>query len=143
MSGRLIVVIALMTRSAAPLRPAVLVVDDEESVRQVSRAILERQGYEPLLASDGLEGVACFRDHHARIVLALVDVVLPGLDGEAVVREMRQIVPSLPIVFMSGFDEGEAEARLGALDAVGFIQKPFGVQEFMEVVRTSAGNAAT
>jgi two-component system cell cycle sensor histidine kinase/response regulator CckA len=117
--------------SAAPFTPSplpagqrILLVEDEATVRETARLILESFGYEVDAAADGLEGVACFRRDPARPDLALLDLTMPGLSGQAVFAALRAERPDLPVLFMSGFSESDAGELLSA-PRTGFLAKPF------------------
>ena len=67
----------------------VLVVDDEESLRQVIGIFLQREGFTPLTAANGTEGVALFREHAPGVVCVIVDKSMPGMDGVATAEAIR------------------------------------------------------
>ncbi len=117
--------------AAAPTSPApapagarILLVEDETTVRETARLILESFGYEVDAAEDGLAGVACFRRDPARPDLALLDLTMPGLSGQEVFAALRAERPDLPVLFMSGYSESDA-AELLAAPRTGFLAKPF------------------
>ena len=120
---------------------AVLVVDDDETVRSVARHMLERSGFSVLTARDGAEGVSVFRGRTEQIALVLVDLTMPTLGGEEAFRAMRQIRPAVRVVLMSGYSSQELAARYGAEGLAGFIQKPFRLEE-IEACLTAAVSAA-
>ena len=102
----------------------VLVVDDEEVVREVTRALLESLGATAVLCASGEEAVAVFAREHAGIDLALVDLLMPGMDGADCFRALRRIEPGLRAILVSGFArDARAEEALAA-GMAGFIQKP-------------------
>ena len=80
----------------------ILVVDDEEMIRILSKKILERAGYEVLLVESGEEGIRELGDTPGDISLALVDLNLDGLSGVDTIREIRQIVSDLPVIVTTG-----------------------------------------
>jgi PAS domain S-box-containing protein len=103
----------------------ILVVDDEDLVREAVRAALTRLGYRPLVANGGDEADALFRKEQGSIALLLSDVVMPGEDGPAVARRLRALQPDLKVLFMSGFTES-AVVRGGLLEErLSFLEKPF------------------
>ena len=108
---------------------AVLVVDDDDTVRTVTRHMLERSGFTVLTARDGAEGVAAFAGARDRIALVLLDLTMPTLGGEEVFRAMRSIRPDVRVVLMSGYSSHELAARYGSEGLAGFIQKPFRFEE--------------
>ncbi len=115
---------------------AILVVDDEDTVRAVAERMLASFGFKVLLAKDGQEGLELFRQHAAEIVMVLLDLTMPRLDGEATFREMRQINPGAAVLLMSGFNEQEAVNRFVGKGLAGFLQKPFTAEEVRDKLRT-------
>jgi two-component system, cell cycle sensor histidine kinase and response regulator CckA len=103
----------------------VLVVDDEEAVRQVTRRMLRSLGFEVELAVDGLDGVHQFEALGDRLRLVLLDLTMPRMDGEAAFREFQRIKVDVPIILMSGFNEQEVVSHFGVSGLAGFLQKPF------------------
>lgn len=85
-------------------RPAVLVVDNDPTVRAVLDVMVGRLGYAAVLASGGAEGVEVYDAHRDRVALAVLDVRMPGLDGPQTLATLRERTPTLPCVFLtSGF----------------------------------------
>jgi PAS domain S-box-containing protein len=106
----------------------VLVVDDEESVRSMSRQMLERMGFRVLLASDGREAVQVFREVETagtRIACVLLDLTMPQMDGEEAFRELRRLRQDATVVLMSGYSEQALAERFSGMGLSGFVQKPF------------------
>ena len=116
---------------------AVLVVDDDETVRAVAQHMLERSGFTVITARDGAEGVALFESARDRIALVLLDLTMPTLGGEEAFRAMRQRRPDVRVVLMSGYSSQELASRYGSEGMAGFIQKPFRVEE-LDACLTSA-----
>ncbi|HLR86204.1 MAG TPA: response regulator, partial [Nocardioidaceae bacterium] len=83
---------------------AILVIEDDESVRDVVRRYLERDGHEVLLAGDGKDGLRAAQDHSPELVV--LDIMLPGLDGFSVCKALRgQSQAYIPIIMLSALDE--------------------------------------
>ena len=126
---------------------AVLVVDDDETVRAVAQHMLERSGFTVLTAADGAEGVRTFAANRDRIALVLLDLTMPTLGGEEAFRAMREIRPDVRAVLMSGYSSHELAARYGAEGLAGFIQKPFRLEELdgclTSVLASDRGESAT
>jgi len=112
---------------------SVLVVDDEELIRMLAKNMLVRLGLHPLVAASGGEGLELFRAHHDELAAVILDVIMPGQDGRSVAREMRAIDGAVPIIFCSGFSEGESAGSGGGQEPL--LPKPFGLDEFTRVVR--------
>ena len=100
-----------------------LVVDDEAAVRRVLGAMLAHLGYTPVLA-DGAGAVAVLRADRSRIVAALLDVQMPGLDGPATLAALRALAPDLPCVFLSGQTGNYSAVDLLGCGAVAVLSKP-------------------
>jgi two-component system, cell cycle sensor histidine kinase and response regulator CckA len=103
----------------------VLVIDDEEVVREAVADALESEGIRYRLASDGDSGVALFREHGHDIGLVLLDLSMPGRSGEETFQELRRLDAGIPVLLSSGFAEEEARGRFAPEDLAGFLQKPY------------------
>ncbi len=113
----------------------ILLVEDEEMLRNLVRRILERQGYQVLCASGGQEAVAEAKRHPARIDLLLTDVIMPDANGKQVYEQLRLQRPDIKVLFMSGYT-GDAIAQHGLFDLdLPFIQKPFTIRNLAARVR--------
>ena len=112
----------------------ILLVEDEDPVRIVAERALARQGYEVTSASDGEEGLERVQAGE-RFDLVVSDVVMPSMDGPAMAREIRRIVPDLPVLFMSGYAEEQLRKEID-IENVHFLPKPFSVQQISEKVAT-------
>jgi PAS domain S-box-containing protein len=115
----------------------VLVIDDEPSVRDVARAILERAGFEVLVAASGREGLERFRAGADRIVAVLLDMTMPDFSGEEVFAELRSIRPGVPVILSSGYNEQDATRRFAPAGLAGFIQKPYLPADLLSKVRAA------
>ena len=103
----------------------VLLVEDEAGVRNLSRYVLEKNGYTVLEASDGQEALAVAGRHDGAIQLLVTDVVMPGMSGRQLANALCQVRPATRVLFMSGYTD-EAVLRHGVIDASpAFLQKPF------------------
>jgi CheY-like chemotaxis protein len=110
---------------------AILVADDNRSFAELLRATLEEEGYEVVTASTGLAAVACMEKHD--IGLAVLDVLMPGISGDAVAERLLQVDPGLPVLLMTGSAEYAAASGLPVL------RKPFPQEELVAAVRRLAG----
>jgi PAS domain S-box-containing protein len=117
----------------------VLIVDDEETVRNVARLMLQRFGMTVLTAADGKEGVDVFREHHAEIDAVLLDMTMPRLSGEDAFRQMRDIRKDVRVVLCSGYNEKEATSHFDGQGLAGFLQKPFELQSLVAKMREAIG----
>ena len=118
----------------------VLVVDDEESIRKVAARALATMGFETVLAVDGQDGLEKLRHSETPIAAVLMDLTMPRLDGEAATKAMHALRPDLPIVLMTGFDEGEMSERFSASGCAGFVPKPFTLNQLREAMQAAIPN---
>ena len=121
----------------------VLVVDDEEGLREVTKRILTRSGYTVLTASSGTEAINTARSYKGAIDLLLTDVIMPKMQGPAVARLILAIRPDVRVLFMSGHAQPvlEAEAVLGT--SFQLVEKPFDQRMLLDQVRKSLDAAVT
>ena len=120
--------------SASP-RDLVLVVDDEEAVREVINSVLEFAGFDTLVAKDGSTAVQLFRENGAEIGIVLLDLSMPGLSGEQTFKELRRLDPTVRVLLSSGYSEAEATRRFVGRGLAGFIQKPYRPEQLVDAVR--------
>ena len=120
----------------------VLVVDDEEIVRNVTRRTLERAGYTVLLAEHGLQALALLEERHAEVSLVLLDLTMPELGGEETFRRIHAAWPGLPVILSSGFTADQGTAGLTSAGLADFIQKPYQPAALLEAARAAIQRAA-
>ena len=117
----------------------ILVIDDEEVIRQAAKAALEKNGFEVLLAENGQAGLNLFRAQGGRISLVILDLTMPVMGGAEAFDLLRAIQPNVPILLTSGYDETDAVAGTADKDFAGFLQKPFDVNRLTEAVGSVLG----
>ncbi|NBB24939.1 response regulator [Porphyrobacter sp. SLTP] len=104
----------------------VLLVEDEDMVRIVAERALARAGYDVTACANGEEGLAAITEGAAKFDIVVSDVVMPGMDGPAMVRAIRAKLPHMPVLFMSGYAEEQLRRDIDIPD-MHFIAKPFSV----------------
>jgi PAS domain S-box-containing protein len=106
-----------------------LLIDDEEVILQVGQPMLESLGYKVMSASDGKTALEIFRRFSGEIDLVILDVIMPGMSGSAIFDELKNINPQVQVLLASGHSlSGQAE-DLMSRGCVGFIQKPFSLEQ--------------
>jgi len=130
-----------------PERGRVLLVDDEEHVRSVAGAMLERLGFTVTQAADGGEALERFRADPDGFSCVILDLTMPRMDGEEAFRELRRIRPDAKVILSSGYSEQEVVRKFLGKGLAGFIQKPYRTAELMEriasVLDGTAGGSRT
>lgn len=112
-----------------------LVADDEEAIRNITAALLERFGFRVITASDGLETVDLYTENAGDITLLLMDLNMPRLNGIEAALRIRHINPKMPVLFMSGYPREQVMERFGQHARTDFIQKPFQSSELLDGLR--------
>jgi two-component system, cell cycle sensor histidine kinase and response regulator CckA len=116
-------------REAEPVHGSgtVLVVDDDAMVRRAVSTTLRALGYRTFEAASGKEAVELYREHHDIICAVLLDVIMPGMNGGATFRAMREVDPNVAVLLMSGYTMNEDVQALLDAGAGGFVMKPYSV----------------
>jgi len=124
---------------SAPTAPTVLVVDDEEDLREAMRRMLERRGFATLTAADPAEAEALCRDHGGAIDLLLTDLTLPGATGGELARTATAIRPDLRVLYVSGLPKDVAVGQGLVGEEAALVQKPFTSDRLADAVRRALG----
>ena len=112
----------------------ILVVDDEESIREITRGTLETFGYKVLTASDGTEALALYADKKNEIAVVLTDMVMPFMDGPATIRALQRMNPNVRIIAASGLGAAHRGGE-GALEGVAvFLNKPYTAEKLLKTL---------
>jgi PAS domain S-box-containing protein len=138
------VLIPLSSRIAEPLaevrersadaarRYTVLVVDDDEGVLEVTGESLERLGFDVVTALGGHEGIDLLRARSGEIDAVVLDLVMPEVNGEEALLEMRRIRPDVPVILVTGYDKARTGDRLPVRGVAGYVYKPYEPEELAE-----------
>jgi len=120
--------------------PRILIVDDEQGIRRSLAGLLADETYETASAADGEAALAAVREQTPDLVL--LDIAMPGRDGIAVLEEMRQAWPRLPVIMMSGHGTIETAVRATQLGAFDFIEKPLSAEKLLLTLRHALERAS-
>jgi len=117
----------------------ILVVDDEEAVRSVLVRALGLWGYAADGAADGREAMERVSADPGAYAGVLLDLTMPGMNGDAVFIGMMSVAPDLPVLLMSGYGSIQAEAHFNGAQPAGFLQKPFDLAALRAAVERLVG----
>lgn len=118
-----------------------LVVDDDDSVRDFTVRILKSLNYNVLSAADGHAALALFRDHTAHIDLIMTDMVMPNMTGKDFVEAVRKMDPGMKVLFVSGYGPDETLGDLANDPCIAFLQKPYIRKQLSETLMGLLSNA--
>jgi nitrogen-specific signal transduction histidine kinase/ActR/RegA family two-component response regulator len=127
--------IAVPDSTSARGHETILIVDDEESMRTLARVGLQQRGFDPITASGGESALEILRSGKPPVDLVILDLTMPGMPGERVLREIRATWPALPVVIASGYATVESQSSWVAAGAMGFVAKPYRVQDLAAKLR--------
>jgi len=113
----------------------ILLVDDEEDILSVSKQLLEKLGFQVLLANNGQKCIDVFKDYKDLISCVILDLTMPIMDGEATFKELRQIDKNVCVIISSGYNEQDVTQRFSGEKLGGFIQKPYTFDNISAVVK--------
>ena len=114
----------------------ILVVDDDEGVRMVTKRTLERHHYRVLLAVDGAEGLALFAQHLRDISLVFTDIAMPVLTGPQMIAAIRRINPETKLIATTGFPDKAASAAIHDLGLPASLRKPYSAAHLLRTIRS-------
>ena len=117
-------------------RETVLVVEDDEDVREFVEFVLRQAGYRVLAAADPTNGLRFAEGHDGEIHLLLSDIVMPEMSGNEMASRAQSLRPTMKVLHMSGYPGGQLARHSGFVPGGAFLQKPFSVETLTEAVRT-------
>lgn len=112
----------------------ILVVDDEESIREITRGTLETFGYRVLTASDGTEALALYADKKKEIAVVLTDIVMPFMDGPATIRALQKMNSQIKIIAASGLTAGHKPGESSPEGVKIFLSKPYTAEKLLKAL---------
>jgi DNA-binding NtrC family response regulator len=113
----------------------ILVVDDEEVVRRLTKDALESYGYNVLLAKDGCEAIEVFKKYDANIGLVIIDMIMPKMGGRETFLKLKELNPRVKALLSTGYGRNGEAHEILSRGVLGFIQKPFHLDELLSQVR--------
>jgi CheY-like chemotaxis protein len=121
----------IVARATASASGTILLVEDEESVRKLTKQLLQTEGYNVLEAANGPEALECISMHVGQIDLMITDMVMPGMHGRELAIRVRRLRPGIKLLYISGY----ADSNLAIDDRSKILEKPFTPDELSDTVR--------
>jgi CheY-like chemotaxis protein len=113
----------------------ILLIEDEELVRELGVTILEKFGYTVLSAGDGQEALEVYEKEKGNISLVILDVVMPRMDGKQCFEELLRINPTVKVIISTGLAQNGLVRDIVELGAKGSVNKPYGMRQLLQMVR--------
>ena len=114
----------------------ILVIDDEQDIRDIFKDRLEKAGYNPILAENGEEAISILRsgDNMINVGVILCDIRMPKVNGIECIKFLRQQAPGIPIVVITGYPDSELAGKLIAQDVKEYLVKPVDKEKMLDVI---------
>ena len=124
-------------RESLPAQGAILLVDDEEQVRELGVKFIQRLGYRVVEAVDGFDAIEKFKQNQSDIRCVLMDLTMPQCDGHDAFLELRKLDPAVKVILCSGYIKDDVMRRFKDWKRVGFLQKPYGFEAMAVQVQST------
>ena len=118
-----------------PGKEKILLVDDEEYVRDLGKRILERAGYTVITAANGKEALEIYAREQSNIALVVLDLIMPQMEGKQCLEELLKINPQVKVIVSTGHSLDARESLLLGALARGFVNKPYEVRQMVQTVK--------
>jgi CheY-like chemotaxis protein len=114
----------------------ILIVDDEELIRDLGARILTKAGYKVITASNGKKALELYQEKRDEISLVILDLIMPEMGGKGCLEELVKINPAAKVLIASGYTLQDSTKEMADIGANGFVNKPYDVRQLLETVRT-------
>ncbi|MBF2016026.1 MAG: response regulator [Rivularia sp. T60_A2020_040] len=112
----------------------ILVVDDEDSIRDITKTSLESYNYKAITASDGIEAIALYAEHREKISVVLTDIIMPVMDGLTTIRTLQKINPQVKIIAVSGLVSNDKVNAISDMGIKAFLSKPYTAKQLLQTI---------
>ena len=113
----------------------ILLVEDEEAMQEIAKAMLEMLGFTVITTANGLEALTYYRENKSAISLVLTDIEMPVMDGSQLIHELQKLDIQLPIIISSGFGDDDVTLRTASAEVAGMLSKPYNFSQLQEVLK--------
>jgi signal transduction histidine kinase/CheY-like chemotaxis protein len=117
-------------------RECILLVEDEEIIREMAQMALEAKGYTVLAADDGATALSIYRDRWRKVDLVIADIVMPHISGPELLLRMKEVNPNVRVVVSSGYSPDLEGQRMLQHGCLGYLQKPYNAEDLSRIVRS-------
>ncbi len=111
-----------------------LIVDDEESLREIITEVLSMLEIESIVAENGQQAIELAEQHKENVDLFLIDLFMPNMSGQETFAKLNELIPNKTVIFMSGFDRSNTSLAGEMPPNQYFLKKPFGIMELKDLV---------
>jgi DNA-binding response OmpR family regulator len=111
----------------------ILIIDDEQGIRDLLDTLLRRKGYDVVLAESGWKGLEYFRRERPDVIV--LDLKMPEMDGLTVLRQIRSLDPKTPVIILTGAGTAETEQRVRALGVTEYVEKEFSLHRLGDALK--------
>ncbi len=125
-----------ISKDILPGTETILLVDDEPMIVNVGKALLERLGYEVIVAESGTEAIELYEKENSKIDIVILDMIMPVMGGTETYKHLKKINPDLKVLFSSGYNIDEESSEILNLESNGFIQKPYKFEKLSRKIRS-------
>lgn len=115
----------------------ILLIDDEQIVRMITAELLDYLGYEVHLCSDGMEALDFYQENQDEIELVILDMVMPEMRGTVVFQKLKEMNPSVRVLFLSGFSHDHEVDEIMSLGALDYLKKPVSLEELGKKIKAA------
>jgi two-component system, cell cycle sensor histidine kinase and response regulator CckA len=114
----------------------ILIIDDEPSIREITKTSLEAYNYKVITASDGIEAIALYAEYREKISIVLTDMLMPSMDGITTIRTLHKINPNVKIIAISGLATSDKMNAAYEVGIKAFLSKPYTANQLLETINT-------
>jgi two-component system cell cycle sensor histidine kinase/response regulator CckA len=116
---------------------SVLIIDDEELIRNLARDVLEMNDFHVLCAENGIDGIALYKKNKEHIACIILDLTMPRMSGRETYQQLKQIDKNAKIILSTGHGRDKMAQEIIALGVHGVIQKPYRIEDLLRLVQTT------
>ena len=110
----------------------ILIVEDEDGIREITKTLLEKNGYQAITANDGMDAIALYTQYNFKVDAVILDIMMPSMDGLTTIRVLEKINPEVQIIAVSGLTSNQKVTELKSSSVKAFLSKPYTSKELLD-----------